>query len=96
MCFFQSAAAGRTERSSSTLQPLRQVECTIKVLDVFDVAQGKLNVEVRGEVVGWIHDGSRVGGVVQAKGMAKFMDCYSKQVESWKTVHDFYIRQRKT
>lgn len=54
------------------------------MLDILDITKGKLQAIIRSKVVRWKHDSSRVRGVMQAKSMTKFMDCYSKQIESWK------------
>lgn len=95
-CVSSSQLQGELKTPFTHTFTLKLVERTIKVLDIFDITEGKLKVIIRGKVVSWIHDSSRVRGVVQAKSMTKFMDCYSKQVESWKTVHHFSILQRKT
>lgn len=73
---------GRNHTTQLTLYSLKLVEFTIQVLDIFDIAEGKLNIIIGGKVIYWVHDSPRVRRVVQAKSMAKFMDCHSKQVES--------------
>lgn len=58
------------------------MERTIKLLDIFDITKGKLQTVIRSKVVRWKHDSSRVGGVMKTESVTKFMDCYSKQIES--------------
>lgn len=74
---------GISSLSDITLHLLNPHKLTIQVLDIFDIAEGELQLIVWDKVVCWVHDGSGVGWVGQAKRVAKFMDCYSKQVETW-------------
>lgn len=80
---FVSCATLLKQSGEIMLHLLIAAPLTIQVLDVFDIAEGELQLIIGSKVVHWIHDGSRVRWVGKADCMAEFMGGHSKEVETF-------------